>query len=141
RGALDRETRQKEGAEPSGEACRSESGRPGLRAEVTDSSTVAPKRIERPGSTGLGRRARARALARFHVLLARVGDLVVVVATLLVFRAPLDQLVLEQGLEGLVLGFLLGPVAGLIGVAGDPLEHLLLRLAQLGPGGLLGRRL
>ena len=55
--------------------------------------------------------------------------------------APLDQLVLEQGLEGLVLRLLLGVVAGGVGDALELLKQLVLRLGELGSGGLLGGRL
>ena len=78
---------------------------------------------------------------RFQVLLADRGNLVVEVLRLRVLRALLDHLVLEQGLEDSVLGFLRGMVALGVLVGDDPLEQLMLRCGQLGANGLLGGRL
>ncbi len=66
---------------------------------------------------------------------ARLGDRVVVVSALGVLLPLLDQLVLEQGLEGLVLRLLLGVVAGRVGDAGE-----LLRATCSGAERAWGRR-
>jgi hypothetical protein len=66
------------------------------------------------------------------VLLACRGDLVVVVSARAVLLALLHELVLEQGLEGLVLRLLLGVVADRVGMGSDLLEQITLRIGQLG---------
>src|SRR5262249_24550434 len=58
-----------------------------------------------------------------EVLLARVGKTVAVRPGRLVLRAPLDELALRQGIDGPLLGLLLGSVAGLAGAA-DPREQV-----------------
>src|SRR4051794_19325314 len=75
-------------------------------------------------------------LARAGMLLAELGEEVVVLSGLFVLRAALHQLAIAEGGDGALLHLLADRITGLAGVL-DLLEDLELAIVDLRPGRLL----